>query len=464
MGLPHDLVPFDYQKEFAKAKSKHARRLNKSICLPSTIQAYNMANQFVKYWFLSRFEKDTFKSVYVDGKNIMDEFRRVPKPELIKRPKPSLAIFPSIDLGFNNDGVEFSSYGLDVYAPLGRYKDSFFKDDDRDVYLGLSMQTLLINFNIRCRFETKSQQMDAYKYIQMAHRVGSIYGEDIDIDFHIPYGLMIQIAEDAGFEIVYSKERQKYPEILNIHSFLSYLNTHSGLPFIYKYRADNGKNEFFIRMRDMYVNINPTDLSADDGETEGHMKNNFGIDMTLEIRFPAPQYYAYYSSNEHKIKTVYGSWNNVNGVITAIYCFKGLEVPPTNKAGWTMWVHTTYEDKESIGQKLTIDFTDLFKGEMADFVQEMIHQNISPAIFCDMILINNAQVITGKMDWETLTFTSNYPVESAGTFIGVYLDMEYLNNYRICKTGANKERITPTEKEYTDYSNKATKSFNGNKK
>ena len=210
-------------------------------------------------------------------------------------------------------------------------------------------------------------------------------------------------------------------------------------------------------MQRMYVNISPTDLSADDGETEGHMKNNFMVDLSVEIRFPAPQFYAYYSSNEHKIKTIYGAWNQATGVVSSVYAFKGVEVPPTNSHGWNMWLSTTYEEDESkLNDPLVIDFSELFEGELKEYLIQCIQQGMSPAIFCDIIMVNGGEKVFGRMNWETMTFTSAYPVRTTGTFIGVYLDMEYLNNYMICSQDGNKNRIQHTQSKKTDYNRPTT--------
>ena len=439
--LPDGLVPFDYKK---KLSSIHSKTLNRSICIPSAMQSYSLAIEFVKYWFLSKFPKDTFKTIYVDGKNIFDDFRRYSKTELIKRPKPSLSITPSIDWNFNNDNLDMYQYGLDMYQPRGLFNDSFFKDRDRQVYLGIKLETLAINFGIRARVETRGQQIDTYKFIQMAHRVGNMYGEDVDLDFHIPYALIIQIAEDLGFETDYC-DNATYPRVKNIHAFLSYLNTHSVLPFLYKFRAENGKNEFFLRMQGMYVNINPTDLNADDGDKEGHMNNNYTIDLSVEIRFPAPKFYSYYSNNEHKIKTVYSAWNQVNGLVSSVYTFKGTPIPDTNSRGWQLWLSTTWEeDEENLEKPLKIDFSELFEAELKEYIQSCIYQGMSPFIFCDIIMVNGGEHLVGSMDWQTMTFTSKYPVRSLGTYIGVYLDMEYINNYLICTRESDKNRLQET--------------------
>ena len=149
---PDQLVPFDYKKQL---HPKHSKRLNRSICLPSNIQSFNLATQFVKHWFISKFAPDTFKTVYIDGKNIFDEWRRIPRVELLKRPKPSLSVTPVVNWDFNNDNVDMYQFGLDTYQTRGMYKDSFFQDVDRGIYLGIAMQTLMVNFGIHCRVETR---------------------------------------------------------------------------------------------------------------------------------------------------------------------------------------------------------------------------------------------------------------------------------------------------------------------
>lgn len=445
---PDRLVPFDYKKKLIPS---HSKTLNRSLCIPSAMQSYSLAIEFVKYWFTSKFPKDTFKTIYIDGKNIFDDFRRYSKVELIKRPKPSLSITPSIDWNFNNDNLDMYQYGLDMYQPRGLFKDSFFKDRDRQVYLGIGLETLSINFGIRARVETRGQQIDMYKFIQMAHRVGNMYGEDVDLDFHIPYALVIQMAEDLGFETDYC-DNVTYPRIRNIHSFLSYLNTHSVLPFLYKFRAENGKNEFFLRMQGMYVNINPTDLSADDGDKEGHMNNNYTIDLSVEIRFPAPKFYSYYSNNEHKIKTVYSAWTQSTGLVSSVYTFKGTPIPDTNARGWQLWLSTTWEeDEENLDKPLKIDFSELFEAELKEYIQSCIYQGMSPFIFCDLIMVNGGEHLVGSMDWQTMTFTSKHPVRAIGTYIGVYLDMEYINNYLISTREANKNRLQETMDENSPY-------------
>jgi len=301
----------------------------------------------------------------------------------------------------------------------------------------------------QCAVQVHGDQLDIFKFIKLACRIGFTCGEDVDLDFHIPYTLMIQLARDNGFEVQTEtvSEGNIKETIKNVPGFLRWLNMHSTLPFLYKHRTLNGNNEFFIRMRNMYVHLRPQDLSADDGEREGQMTNNFGIEFSVEVRFPAPKMYAYYSDNAHKLKTVYGAWYQPNGPVSTCYTFKGSVVPDKNKYNWPLYMSTTYEDDEDkINLPLEVDFSELLEGDIGECIADCLSKGVSPAIFCDLIFFNGGEYITGKFDWETLTFKSNTPIRNTGTFIGVYVDGDYINDYVITKTSANKNRISESDK------------------
>lgn len=434
-------------REFANA---HSKTLYRSICVPSVVQSYSLCVEYMKNWFLSKFQKDTFKSIYTEGKNIYDDFRPLSKIELIKRQKPSLAIVPSFSWDFDNEGLSRYPYGLSLYTQSGKFKESFFNSPETKSYMGLGMETILMQFIFRIRLETRAQQLDMYKYIKLAHRVGFTCGEDVDLDFHLPYELMIQMANDNGFEV----ECKTMPNGEEIHTikkvteFLRWLNMHSSLPFLYKYRALNGNNEFFLRMKNMYVHVRPTDLSADDGEREGQMSNNFNIELTAETRFPAPKMYAYYSDNTHHLTTVYGAWWQPNGPITTTYTFKGTDIPDENKYGWPLYMNTTYEDEDSQNKILKIDMKDLLEGDIGECIKDCMSKGISPSIFCDMLMFNGSDYIDGDFDWNTMIFTSKYQVRYIATYIAIYIDKEFINDFIIRTNNSNDSRIDTSKKQY----------------
>ena len=442
-----EITPNEFEKS-----NNHSKSLYRSICVPSTTQAYSLCVEYMKKWFLSKFNKNIFKSVYVDGKNIYDDFRSMSKLELLKRPTPALTITPSITWDFNNENVDSYPYGMQLYTPLGKFKESFFSCPETSSYLGIGMETLLMPFTFRIKVETRSYQLDLYKYIKMACRVGFTCGEDVDLDFHIPYELMIQIARDNGFEVITLEKKgtEAYnTEIIkDIPKFLRYLNMHSSLPFLYKFRTLNGRNEFFLRMQNMYVHVRPTDLSADDGNQTGQMTNSFGIELSTEVRFPAPKMYAYYSNNAHNLEKIYTAWYQPNGPISTCYTFKETIIPEENKYGWPLYISTSYEMDENdvMDKKFSIDLSELLEGDIKECIADCLYQGISPSIFCEFIFYNGGNYIKGTINWDTMVFSSDEIVTAIGTYIGIYIDKDYLANYSLTQSGY-KDRLKESKRE-----------------
>ena len=117
---------------------------------------------------------------------------------------------------------------------------------------------------------------------------------------------------------------------------------------------------------------------------------------------------------------------------TAFYTFKGIPVPKENERGWDRYLETTYEDDSENWKdnKLKIHFKELLlQGEIGLVIENVISQGISPEIFLEMILINGGETLEGKMDWNSLIYTSNHPPRSQCTYIGIYVDKEYINQY-----------------------------------
>ena len=429
-------------------RARNSKTLYRSICVPSSTQSYSLCIEFMKRWFLSKFPENTFKSIYVEGKNIYDDYRTLDKTALLKRDKPALTITPDLNWDFNNENIDTYPYGMDLYTQTGRFKQSFFSYPQNNSYLGIGMETILMNFNYKIKLETRAQQLDMYKFIKLACRVGFTCGEDVDLDFHVPYALMLQLARDNGFATsIKSINGEEVEVILDVPTFLRWINKYSTIPFLYKFRALNGRNEFFIKMRNMYVHIRPGDLSADNGEREGQLTNNFMIELSAEVRFPVPKMYAYYSDNAHKLQTIYGAWYQPNDIITTCYTFKGSIIKDENNYGWPLLLSTTYEedDDSKLNDNLVIELNDLLEGDIGECIQDCLGKSISPSIFCQFVFYNGGEYIDGKIDWENRVFTSSNPVRSLATYIGIYVDNNFVNNYILRNNERSSTRITESE-------------------
>ena len=236
---------------------KRELKLLSSLVVPSNIHALSISVEYMKKWFLSKFHQDYFKpeSIYIDGKHIFDDMRRFDKTKVIKRTNPALGIFPVPDYTYDRETIDQSLGGLDIYIRRSNYEDSFFKDYDNKLFIQSRFEANLINFTFKVRLDTRAQQIDLFKFMKLAFRVGATQGEYIDMDFHVPLTLMLQLAYDAGFEIDLDNQG-----IINNIEFLGYLNKRSEVPFLYKLRCINGRDEYFIRIEGLYTHIKATDI------------------------------------------------------------------------------------------------------------------------------------------------------------------------------------------------------------
>lgn len=407
-------------------------KLFSSLCIPSSANSYGIAIEYMRNWFLSNFDNDYWKTVYVDGKFILDDFRQFNHHDSIKKLKPSLSIIPQVSFDYDREKIDLYQGNLRQLIRRSKAESSFFKDENKNMFIGLMMEQLQMNFTFRMRVSSRAQQVELYKYIQMAFRIGSTQGEYIDIDFHIPDSLILQLAKDAGFDVRDSK-------IKNVLSFVKYLNSNSILPILYKYRNINGRNEFFLRLPNMYTHISCLDYpSADDGEREGMIFNNFMIDMNVVLKMPTPKAYSYYSLEKHDtIKHIDSTMSGSPNVLS----IQLLDIPEKNSKGWDKFITTEYQD-EDLTNPLIIDFGELF--ENSDILQIIKYNNsiyISSNIFIDFQIYNNGKKIDYAINWEELKLYTNQNMESITTSIAIYVDLAYINETIINLEQLNKDRL-----------------------
>lgn len=406
------------------------KELRSSLSIPSTMNSYSMVIEYMRNWFLMKFNRDFFKTVHIDGKHVLDDFRKLNKTEILKRPKPAVSIIPKMDMEWDRDGLDTYLYDKSQYIRKSKLESAFFKDIKRNMYLAINLEQIKMEFNFRIIVESRAQQIDLYKYMNMAFRIGATQDDFIDMDFHIPYSLMLQVAKDAGFEIVNEK-------ITNPIDFVTYLNDHSIIPVLYKYRTINGKSEFFLRFREMYVHISCLDrLSADDGEREGMLSSNYSIDFNVTIKMPSPKRYMYYSMEEHELVKGIESDKTIG-----LFNIRIPNIPETNDKGWqTLLTTECFEDDRS--KPLSIIFKELLdNSDTGKVIENHINMKINPSIFIDFKLFNNGKEIEYELCWETYTMTTKEILYDVVTNISIYVDLKYITNHIIQMNEMNESRM-----------------------
>lgn len=409
-------------KRFKPIKMTRTKRkkLCTSLCIPSYVHAYSLCISYIEKWFLSAFPEGYFKTVYVEGKHALDEFKKYSAGELVKRPKPSLAIIPQPDWSFNNENLNWQYGTINMNTRMTSNRDVFFIDSSKNLYLGVVCDLMNVNFDFKIKVNTRAKQIDLFKYIQMKlGDRGATHGKNVLMDFHVPYDLMIQLATDTGFQVVDGK-------ITNVIGFLNYLNSKSIVPFFYKLRNVNGKSEFFIRQFN-YVHIRePQDISMDDGERQGQISSNYILEYTIQVRFPSPRFYRYLSETQHdKIQMV-----DEDGNIKAYYTNFSF-VPQRNSKGWDQGTITDYAEYD-LSKPLEVDLKEFFDGsDLALVIEYVRKQNLAPEVFVDIQLFNARRKFDIKIDWENLKLTTIGCVLEPISCIVAYVDKDFFNTQLI---------------------------------
>ena len=418
--------------------NKPEKELNTSVSTPSYTHAYSVTTEYTKRWFLKKFKEDYFKHIWIEGTNMIDEFRSRKGDERLRIEKPRLVINPRIN--FDEAYMDNHGSGTKVIHYTSPYDTSFFKDYEKNIYLGLMLEELSIDYTFRIELSTKAQQLDLYKFMNMAFRVKYASRTSSDLDFHIPYHIMVNIAKEAGFEI-------KDNAIVDVSSFVLYFNAHSELPVVYKLRTVSQQPEFFVRYSDMDFKFYVQDLiQLDDGNKKGMINTDFNVEMIVNVKSIHPSTYIHYSLVKDKHCS-----NDV--IIDDPIIVAGINVLApdlVNIKGWNQYVTSEYlMDASEVGtlEPINIDFTELLdQVNLLPIVNHTNTLNLDPSVFIDLKIYNGDEEVPYVMDWSKCTATiSNYKLKVDKSLIVVYADTAFIHTYTINESEINKSRFIQKE-------------------
>ena len=400
------------------------KTLRTSVTLPSQYQSYAICVEFAKHWFVSKFKPNFFNSIYVNGTHTFDEFRKFSTiNDRLKKTNPLLAIVPTIDMTHNRSWVD-TAPEIPMLLRRSRIEGTFFNDVEKGLHLQLIFKTILMNFNFQIRVNTRAEELDMVEFIKLRHRAGWTESQDIDLDVHVPKQIMRQIAFDIGIPIDDDTGTITQPMVL-----VEYINKHSYLPCVYKLRCATGNDEFFLRVPNCVAHIKSEMPTFDDGVRDDMTTSDYTIDFNVEIEMTAPYCYTYFSQKEQPyIIRTEPTCKNYDKI--AVMAAMQTVIPKMNCKGWNQYTISEYDiDDEDLGKCIEMDFNELFSGsdimKIIDYTKRM---SISPAIFLDFKIFNDGRELDYDIDWNTLKCQTKFPAVNNRFPIGIYCDMEYINN------------------------------------
>lgn len=421
--------------------NKFAPQLYSNLIVAQESMGYSIGIQYVKKYLLDRLPKNYIQYFHLNYKHMFDDFRVFNKQN-VKHEKPMCSLTPSIEYEYDRENLDMLGSDATIFLKRSNYQRSFFKDYKNKVFLGMQMHALKINFRFKVRVGTKAEQIDLFRRMELVYKIGATHAENISCDFVIPYELIRNIAGLSGFEI----NEKGY--VVDPLDFLAYLNKHSDIPVTYKLRAINGHDEFFLRLSDIYTHLNfKNKLDVEDGECEGMMENNFDVTTEFSLRLPTPHFFVLY--NEKPI--MYPLEIEKGNVL--LCSLSQFVIPDTNDKGWNQVINTVYmiDDNEDI-----FDIHEMFLSNQTTDIRKVINycigHYISPKVFIDLKIYKEMAGIYVDVPCE-LEYRSQDEIliklgeklKSQYLYIGIYIDMEFVNNTAVDINEFKKDRLSMPE-------------------
>ena len=417
------------------------------LFIPSYVHSLSVATEFIYNYVLSKFPENYFQTIHVVGKHPFEDFRRLQKGDLAKRENPAVSISYTLRYDFNDNYLDLNLLGVNKYLKRSQWQRSFFKCPHNKLYIGMDLETMMIDYNFRFRVNTRAQQLDLYNRLRKVFRLGCTETNDIDCDFHLDRGLITEIAIESGFNV-----DEASGEVLDPWNFTRFLNSYSQMPILYKLRTINQHYEYFLRMRNLPVHMDfQNSLDVDDGSQIGMVQSDFNIDFQIAMRFPAPRTFALYNEGkwEHGIKV-----EKNDGI--QVYSMKVIDIPEENYAGWPIYGHSNYLSDDNTDFVKEIDIRELFKApidvkigtDLDDLIDDSLKQFISPDSFIEVALYTNDLALNGngripiKMDWENRKIILPENIKDSYFYIAIYIDRNYVNSKVIEISKADKNRVS----------------------
>lgn len=414
------------------------KQLNKNITVAPLHQSYALCIEYMRHWFLQKFSEDFFSWIHTDGSHVFGEMAKLDKKNIMTHmsdDKATLTIIPTIDDDYDRDKLDMNLFGLDQFINKTKIDKSFFQDPINHKYIMMKMDMMLMNFTFRVKVASRAIQLDVQKYMKLAFRTNLSESKDVDLDYVLPYPMMLFIAKDLGFEI-------KEDRIVEPIRFLTYLNSRSYIPITYKRSNATAREEYFVRVDHLPVRLLIKDVIKDDGNRYGHIADDFGIEMQVEARFPSMQLYIYFTKEEFtKISIGNEAYNIDNTLMMSLHYYD--DPPPINNKGWKLTINAQWEEEKP--GDINIDLNDLFDGELSQISNYLVNKFISPSVFIDIQLYSCGMKLDTNINWGDMKLHAFNPTEKLVSTIAIYINLEYLNSMRIESYGDTSSKINMSD-------------------
>lgn len=400
------------------------RQLNRNIVVAPLHQSYALCIEYMKHWFMQKFDTEFFSWIHVDGSHVFGEMTKFDRKDMMshgKDDKAVLTITPVIDDDYNRDRLDQNLFGIDQFINTTKLDKAFLQDPVNKRYILMKMDMSLMTFTYKIRVPSRAMQLDIQKYMKLAFRTNLSETNDLDLDYLLPFPMMLYIARDLGFKV----EDDRICEPLKL---LTYLNSRSYLPITYKRNNINGREEYFVRVSHLPVRLLIKDVNKDDGNKYGHISDNFTVEMQVEVRFPSMQLYVYFTKEEFTNITFGKEVQNIdNTLMMSLHYYD--DPPAVNDKGWKLVINAQWEEEKP--GKININLNELLEGELGEIADFLTKRFISPSVLIDLQMYSNGLKLDTNIDWSEMKLEADNPTDKLVSTIAIYIDLERLNSIRM---------------------------------
>lgn len=225
------------------------------------------------------FPRDYFKTIHMSTKMAhrqLNVFRS--KKEFWKNDKPMLIMRPRIDM---DDSSKYFYGAAMTNRVFGSKLDTEFsntinllEDKGYGVMTRFTWNRLKIYYDVSIVVGTYNQQINLAHLLQNNLTANTPFYIKTNLESYMPRTMMYKIMNHLNITDTDTAE------------VLYYMNTYAKTPITYKMKNGSGNHEFFM-MYPTNVETIVSDLSLDDGDGRGMVKDIFTISMSMSTEFYA---------------------------------------------------------------------------------------------------------------------------------------------------------------------------------
>lgn len=236
----------------------------------------NVACEVVDY-IKKLFGRDYFNATHISTKlahSQLEQFRT--NKEFWRLQKPLLIIRPRIEVDDNSKwfyGAAQMNRLFNVKTPFEyANRTDLLIDKERGVFLQFLWNRTKIYYDIIIIVDTYNEQLNITNHVSNLVIPNTPFWIKTALESYIPKNVVYPIADYLEID------KEKPSDILG------YLNTEGNVPFTYKFKNGSGNDEFFS-LYGTNIEAIPSELSIDDGNTNGLTTNSYTISFTLSCEF-----------------------------------------------------------------------------------------------------------------------------------------------------------------------------------